>query len=155
MVNNSAKTKINGKVRLSEDKGKCEQILNVSGDVKIDEVGYFENGVKVEGVVDTKVFYLSSVDRYPVAVLNEMIPFSYLVEGEGMKGKEGIELTAAVEQIGAVMLDDKTLEIKGTITIHVIAFSKEKGGVIVNIEESPLDPEKMQKLPSMVGYIVK
>ena len=60
-----------------------------------------------------------------------------------------------IVQLSASMLDQSHAEIKAVISIGVLAFSMKEVERIVSVKEEPLAIEEVQKIPGLVGYIVK
>ena len=91
----------------------------------------------------------------PVGAVQEIYPFSQLVEIPEMSAQAKVELDASLEQLSAVMLDQEHVEIRAAVRLDLIAFVQE---VIQNIEEateSEPDLEMLRNRPGLVGYIAK
>ena len=114
-----------------------------------------DKGVRVEGVLDGVVLYLTSDDHLPINSMPVVIPFSYVIEAKEMKPDDHYRIHAALDQVSAVFIDGDEIEVKAEITFDMIVLSPESADVIVQIEEKELDMEKLQQMPSIVGYIVK
>ena len=155
LVKNNAKTRISKRIKRSESDDPIMQLCHVEGQVKIDEYTLYENGIKVEGVITADVLYISSNDRNPINSTFLMVPFQYMIEMEGVNEQSNFEVTSAMEQLNVTMLDSSELELKATVSLCAIAFEGKETSTIKELDISPLNPEKMQALPSMVGYIVK
>ena len=84
-----------------------------------------------------------------------MVPFSYLVEMDGMKETDQYEIVPHLDQISINMIDSDEVELKAVLSLSAIAFTPLQATLIKDVLVSPLDAEKMQKMPGMVGYVVK
>ena len=155
LVKNNAKTRITKRMKRPENNDTIMQLCHVEGQVKIDEYTLYEDGIKVEGVITADVLYISSSDSHPMNSTFLMVPFQHLIEMEGITEKSNYEISSAIEQLTVTMLDSNELEVKATVSLCAIAFETEQTYAIKEIDVSPLNPEKMQALPGMVGYIVK
>ena len=155
VAKNAAKMKMDQRVSLHQVKGKILQILYMDGSCKVDEMENADKGVRVEGVLDGVVLYLTSDDHLPINSMPVVIPFSYVIEAKEMKPDDHYRIHAALDQVSAVFIDGDEIEVKAEITFDMIVLSPESADVIVQIEEKELDMEKLQQMPSIVGYIVK
>lgn len=152
---NNAKTRISQRLKLKDAKESIMQICHIDGSVKIDEMNLLSDGIKVEGVVTADILYISASDSHPLSSTFLMVPFHYLVEIEGIHENDNYEITAHLDQISINMVDSDEVELKAIVSLSAIAFENKRGSAIKDITTTPLDAEKMQKLPGMVGYIVK
>ena len=72
-----------------------------------------------------------------------------------MQESARIELESGIEQLSAVLIDGRTVEIKAMLDLNLIAFGKEKLKKIDEVTEKEMDLAKLQKCPGITGYIVK
>lgn len=152
---NNSKVRVTDRVNVGAGQPSILQICNASGNVRIDEEVLVEGGVEVEGVVDVQILYVSEDDNKPIGAAKGVIPFSQFVEIKGLDENCMYQITPSVEQISVIMLDSEEVEIKAALNLDTIAFMKLDESIIVGIEERPCNLEKLQNMPSMVGYIVK
>ena len=148
------KHKVQEKVLLSGG-NRILQICHGDGNVKIDEVRIVDGGLRVEGILETQILYLTVEDHSPVAVHTELIPFQVEAEVPGIHADSTYQLEAGLEQLSAVMLGGDTAEIKAVLTMDVFVLNPVCEQVILGIEEEPLDMEVLKKMPGMVGYVVQ
>src|SRR5699024_8924026 len=76
-------------------------------------------------------------------------------EARGVGEESVYQLNPGIEQLGAVMLGGDMVEIKGVITLDLLVLEQAKVPVITEIQSEPLDMQKLQQLPGIVGYIVQ
>jgi len=152
---NNSKLRVTDRVNVGSGQPSILQICNASGNVRIDDQVLVDGGVEVDGVVDVQILYVSEDDNKPIGAAKGVIPFSQLVEVKGLDTNCLYQITPSIEQISVIMLDSEEVEIKASLNLDTIAFLKLNEPIIVGIEERPCDMEKLQNLPSMVGYIVK
>ena len=151
---NMLKHKVQEKVLLTGG-NRILQICHGDGNVKIDEVRIVEGGLRVEGILETQILYLTAEDHSPVAVHKELIPFQVEAEVPGIHADSMYQLEAGLEQLSAVMLGGDTAEIKAVLTMDVFVLNPVCEQVIFGIQEEPLDMEALKKMPGMVGYVVQ
>ena len=131
------------------------QICHSDGSVKTDEIEITENGLKIDGVLEVRLLYLTADDSAPVSASTEMIPFHAEAEVPGIEKDSVYQIEPGLEQLTAVMLGQDTVEIKGAVTLDILVLKKVCEQVILNVREEPLDVEKLKKMPGIVGYYVQ
>ena len=152
---NNSKLRVTDRINVGSGQPSILQICNASGSVRIDDEEFVEGGIEVEGVVDVQILYVSENDNKPIGAAKGVIPFNQFVEVKGLDENCLYQITPSIEQISVIMLDSEEVEIKASINLDTIAFCKLNESIIVGIEEYPCNLEKLQNMPSMVGYIVK
>lgn len=155
LMRNSNKARVTERVKINEDNPKLLQICYGSGNVKVDEMTPVDNGIQVDGVIDVSILYISADDKQPLQAIRSLIPFTQVIDIKDLKPNSNFEVKSNIESINIVMLDTQELEIKANIVLNVIVFDKLTESFIVDCKEEPVDLDKLQDLPGMVGYIVK
>ena len=131
------------------------QVLNVEGNVRIEDVRFEEQGIATEGLIFARVLYVAGDDGAPIQSKEVVIPFEYLVETQSVGASDRCEIRGILEQIGGYVVDGNELEIRAVAGIYVTGFSPVKMEMIDEVEESPYDEEELAKIPSITGYVVK
>lgn len=155
LVKNAAKCRMTEQMELKEDKEKVLQICSCEGKVLLERQEIKPDGVLAEGTVEVNILCITPDDHMPVGAVQEIYPFSQLVEIPEMSAQAKVELDASLEQLSAVMLDQEHVEIRAAVRLDLIAFVQE---VMQNIEEateSEPDLEMLRNRPGLVGYIAK
>lgn len=155
LARNSSKCKASEKMKLTGQQPKILQIISSSGTIKIDEVLRTENGLQIDGIVAVSVLYLAPDDNQPIQQTAGMIPFSYQIDVPGMHEQTTWHLRHSLEQLGAVMLGGDETELKAIIHLEVLVMEQLTADIITDVEAKPYDMEEVEKLPGIVGYIVK
>ena len=91
----------------------------------------------------------------PFYSVDGMIPFSHVIEANGISQDSTFFLQADLEQLSTSMIDSNEIEIKAVISLNVLVLQCEKRMIISKIEEQPLDMDKIQVMPGITVYIVK
>lgn len=155
LVKNYAKCRITEQMELAESQEKILQICACEGHVNLERKELVEHGVLAEGIVTVELLYITTDDNMPVGTVKEIYPFSQVIEVPEMSDDLQMELDCGIEQLSAVMLDQEHIEMKATIHLDLIAFLPQKISNIEELQEEPLDMEKIQNSPGLVGYIAK
>ncbi len=155
LMKNNSKVRLLESVSLESGQPQILQICNASGQVKLDEKTIEENGILVEGILEVQILYITEDDQRPMGVLKGMIPFSHLVEVKGIMPNSIYDIRASVDQLNTLMVSGNEVEIKAAINLDTIAFHVTEEKIIVDVENRGSLLEKIQDLPSIVGYIVE
>lgn len=154
LAKNTGKCKIAEKVNVRYAE-RILQICHNDGTIKIDEVEVKEDGLHIEGVLEVHLLYLTADDGEPVKSSTEVVPFHYMAEAPGINQDSVYQLNTGLEQLTAVMLGSDTVEIKGVLTLDVLVLQPICEPVITSATEEPMNLQKLQELPGIVGYIVQ
>ncbi len=155
LMRNSNKARVTDRIRIEDNSPRLLQICYGSGNVKIDDVEMIENGLQVDGVIDISILYISADDTQPLQAIQSSVPFTQVIEIKDIKPDSIYEVTPNIEQINVMMLDTQEVEVKASIVLNVIVFDKLTESFIIDFKEEPMDFDKLQEEPGMVGYIVK
>lgn len=154
LTKNMSKCKIVERVTL-ENADRILQICHSEGTVKIDDTEVKEDGLHVEGVLEVRVLYLTSDDAQPIQSSVEDIPFHYLVEAPGIDADTICQLNSGLDQLNAVMMGGGMVEVKATVSLDLLALQPVCERIIISAADTPMDLNRLQKLPGIVGYIVQ
>ncbi len=144
LVKNEAKLRISQQLKLSDDK---ERILQEP----------VENGLQVEGILSVHILYATTDDSFPVAHSFEQIPFTQVIDVQGMgKDAAGInyEFEPGIDQLVVSLLDNERYEIKASLSLAALVLKEDCFDKIVEIREEPLDEKKLVAQAGVTGYIV-
>jgi LysM repeat protein len=102
--------------------------------------------------------YATTDDSFPLAHTFEQIPFSQIIDVQGLnRDTEGVsyELEPAIDQLSVNLLDNERYEIKASISLDALVLQEECFDKIVEIVEEPLDAQTLADRPGVVGYLVQ
>lgn len=154
LAHNTGKCKISEKVSL-ESPNRILQICHSVGTVKLDEVSVREDTLVMDGALEVRMLYLTDDDVWSVQSATELIPFHYEAEIAGIRADSVWYLEYGVEPLTAVMVGGDTVEVKAVITLDMLVLQPVCRTVILRAETKPLDMEKIQQMPGIVGYLVQ
>ena len=156
LIKNVTKSKVIEKIQPKNiDNVHIMQVCSCIGDVKPDDISIAEDGLLVEGAVETTILYICSDDTNPLCCLKETIPFSQKIEVNDIKEDSIYSVKASTNQIQANMTGTDEIEVKASILLECLVFDKLSKSVIVDMEEQNYDMETISNLPGIVGYVVK
>ncbi len=140
-------------IKLENQADKLLQICTSTGKVQIDEQEIQENGIALEGIIELDILYITDNDDKPLGSTKGIIPFQHFLEVKNMSPTDHYQLQSDISQISVLMLDSEELEAKVVINLGAIVFTPATQSVIASLEEAPLDLERLQKMPGIVGFI--
>lgn len=155
LVKNASRTKNTVKLNIAQEKGHILQICNSSADVKIENIIVSDNGLKAVGKIKACIMYISSEDSNPVCCECKEVDFEHRIDAEGITNDDKYYINWRVEQVSANMLSTDEVEIKSVVALEVIVFKEEKRAFISEINEEPIDMEKVNAAPVLKGYVVQ
>lgn len=153
LLKNQGVVRISDRIKLENKKDKILQICTSTGSVQIDEQEITEGGIQLEGIVELDILYITENDDNPLGCARGILPFSHFLEVKNISEKEHYQLQSEISQISVIMLDAEEVEAKVVINLNTLVFTPATGEVITAIKEEPLDLEKLQDMPGIVGYI--
>ena len=123
------------KERVTAEQGEPPLLLaeQVFGEVKLEGLRAVKDGVEAEGVLMAEVLYSSEDDREPVSVLKRGIPFTQTVEWKGIRPDTELTGEVCLEELDFQSLTDREGELRGTLTLHVLAKSAETAEAVTDI----------------------
>lgn len=155
LMKNISKCKTSSKRKLNLDAAHIMQICSCNGEVRLDDMSIEEDGILVEGVVDTSVLYICSDDGNPLCCARETLPFSHKIEVANMNQNCIFKIQSMVEQLNCSMIGADEIELKAVILLDCIVFDRISKEIIIDIKEQEYDIEKISKIPAIVGYVVQ
>lgn len=168
LIKNQSKAKVSDKLKLDSAGGSVMQIFGSDGVVKIDDIkinvndiatddmaGEAGKGIVVEGIVTINIMYISSDDLRPISVAKEIIPFTHEIEAPGITSDSLVFIRPSLEQLTTVMVGNNEIEAKAIAVFDTLVLNCVTEEVILDVEEKPLDMEKIKAIPGMAGYHVK
>ncbi|HIQ96878.1 MAG TPA: DUF3794 domain-containing protein [Candidatus Limivivens merdigallinarum] len=155
LVRNFSKCRAAERIHMEQNSPRMLQFCHSHGEVQIDESKVTEQGILVEGAVFVTILYVTSDDEIPFAVMEGAVPFSHLVEVEGIHGNCRYTLKASLEQLSAAMIDSEEIEVKANINLNAFVVEVKEAGCVTDIQEQELDLAKLQAMPGMIGYQVQ
>lgn len=155
VVKNNSKARITDRVKKSESQPGIMQICNAYGSVKVDEMQVVDGGIEVDGIIDVQIMYISDDDRKPLSSIKGVIPFAQTIEVKQINENCYYDVKPALETISVILLDSDEVEVKTGVNLETIVFNRVAEPIIVEVTEQDIDFNKLQEMPSVVGYIAK
>ena len=154
LMKNQSVVRVSEHIHINQDTDTILQICNATGTIQIDEQEIVADGIALEGAIELDILYVTENDERPLAVVKGTIPFTHTIEIRGIKPKDDYELQSTINQISVMMLDSQEIEAKIILNLCAFVFTHGNQQIITQIQEKPLDMERLQAMPGLVGFIV-
>lgn len=155
LIQNHSKCKLSEKLSLPELREDILQICCNSGNLQIEKQAVEEHGIRIEGILHLRFLYVKENDEMPFAVWQGMVPFSYLIECEGIQEDALFEIQHVLEQLSVSLLGSQEVEVKAVLAFHSLVKRQKEEELITKITlEEPVIDENA-KTPGIIGYMVK
>lgn len=152
LMKNQSSVRISDHVKINNNEN-ILQICSSSGTIQIDEQEITEEGIQIEGAITLDILYITDNDERPLSMANAVIPFSHLIEIKGISPDDSYELQSDINQINIIMIDSDEIEAKITLLLCALVFTGKSQEAITGISETPLDMQKFNDMPGLVGFI--
>lgn len=150
----------NGKMKLSEhfkaeDEVQILKILHTRNQLQIMNQSVTEEGISITGNVDLQIMYESGREEEKYGVIRESIPFSYVLEVDGMQKNCVCPMQAEVDQVAVSIIDGNEIDVKCVLFFRSNIYLEWKEKIVEQITVTDLDNEKMSSLPGIAVYMVR
>lgn len=150
-----SRARVSGRMKLGETDPKVMQILSSGAQVHLDHTERTEQGVLAQGTVELWVLYAASDDAQPIACAVHAFPFEHTAEiPEDESGCEW-QVFCCLDQLMVTMLDAQELEMKAMVQLQMLFDAPDSLELVEDLEEAPLDMERIRRMPGMVIHIVQ
>lgn len=155
LVKNEGKCRVAGKLKIQSGAGKILQLMHSEAEAVLDETKVVEDGLEMNGTLLVKCLYITGNDEMPYYALEGMLPFSYVMDVNGITPNCTSNVSVAVEQLNITMLDSEELDVKAVVRVQGAVFCEHTEEMIKDIQVQQLDMNKIKSLPSMAIYVAK
>ena len=155
LMKNQSALRLVQQIKIENHQAKILQICQTDANVKMDSTQITKSGIRVEGVIYVQMLYIAADDRRPLSVLKGMLPFSHVIEVEGIHDGCTFEIIPAPLSVTSAMTDSETIDVKAQLTLDTIVFEPKVLHTIADVKVSQMDDEKLEKMPAIAGYVVR
>lgn len=153
LIRNFSKCRAAERLGVGDTQEGILQLCASEGEISIEQLEIVPEGLQVEGTLAVRILYVTSDDKNPLASIKNVVPFHHTIEVPGIQPDSRYQLEAGIEQMTTVMLDASQVEVKAVIDLNCIVFGKNSMDRLIGVREEPLDMERLQERPGIIGYI--
>ena len=150
-----SRARVSGRLKLKDTDPKMMQILNTGAQVHLEHTERSDQGVLIQGTVELWILYASAEDAQPLACTVHTVPFEHTAELQEGSSRCEWQVFLCMDQLMVTMLDAQELEMKAVLQIQVLFCETERLELVEDLEEEPLNMERIRQMPGMVIHIVQ
>lgn len=155
LLKNESRMRVSERLPLPEGMPGMLQICRGSAEIKPDVCIREEETLKLSGVLEVCLLYISEEDEKPLQSYRTELPFTHQIEVRGLTGESTYDIRCHVAESAFGMVRSGEAELKAELVFSVVAMENRKEEMIVDTQKEAFEEERLEKLPSMVGYTVK
>lgn len=155
VMQNHSKCKLSEQLSLPEVRDEILQICHSGGEVQVEKMEVAAEGIQIEGILHVNFLYVKENDQIPFDMWSGMIPFSYLIECEGIDLNLRYDITYGLEQIAVELAGNGEIEIKAVLAFQSFVRKPMNLEMIDTIELQLYETTEREKRPGIIGYVVK
>ena len=148
------KCKLKQSHKLKEGTPFMTKVLHTLGNIYPEREAWEDGKLHMVGSVSVQMFYETSDEEMPYAVTECMVPYELEMESilpeEDMEEKPSVVIEPRLEQIEAVQVDSREVEIKGVIAFSVLATGIKEDQCLGEVAVKPIDTAQYALIPSVV-----
>lgn len=151
-MKNVAKVRLSDSFQMDNSMEKIMQMCFSTAEISIDHVEQVECGLHFEGVMLVHLLYLAAEDDFPLVHTQASIPFEQTVEIMNCKEETQYDYEVWVDRVQVSIMDNREYEVKGGVSIAVMAWNDEPYERITDVETREMGMDTLPAQPGIVGY---
>ena len=155
LLKNDSRMRVSERLSLKEGMPEILQICRGSVEIKPDVCVREGEVLKLSGVLDVNLLYISEEDEKPMQSYRTELPFTHRIEVRGLTPESSYDVRCHVAESSFGMMRGGEAEMKAELAFCVLVMESRKEEMIVDTRREEFEPERMEEMPSMVGYTVK
>jgi len=145
------KNKVMEQIKLPADAGDWVSMCYCNAEPIIEEKTPVENGIELLGTMTVTALYFSEGDR--MELLEEQIPFEYVLELPDESEDCRYDVTVTAEQLSISPLPDNEADVRVILKFELFGFCMQNENLMIDIREEKQDVEMADDLPGIVAYV--
>lgn len=155
LLKNDSRLRVSERLPLPEGMPGILQICRGSAEIKPDVCTREEEALNLSGVLEVNILYVSEEDDRPLQSHHAELPFSHQIEIRGLTPESAYDIRCNVTEAAFGMVRSGEAEVKAELAFSVLAMENRTEEMIVDTEREEFDENRLEELPSMIGYTVK
>lgn len=155
VLKNDSRMRVSERLPLSEGMPGIMQICRGSVEMKPDVCTREEENLKLSGVLEVNLLYISEEDDRPLQSYRTELPFAHQIEIRGLTPESTYDVRCHVAECSFGTVRSGEAELKAELAFCVLAMENRKEEMIVDTERIEFDENRLEELPSMIGYTVR
>ncbi len=111
-------------------------IISTSGNVCIQKKEVQDGKIKIDGTIEGYVVYIANDEKSNIRAINTTMPFSKIIEIPEITSSMVVCEKAVIQNIECKALNERKINLKASIEVNFMVYSKEEVEYIENIEDT-------------------
>ena len=155
ILKNDSRMRMSERLVLPQGMAGVLQICRGNIEMKPDVCMREEDNLKMSGMLEVNLLYISEEDDRPLQSYRTEVPFSHQIEVRGLTPESTYDVRCYVAESSFGMVRSGEIEMKAELAFSVIVTENRKEKMIVDTQREEFDCNRPEELPSMIGYTVK
>lgn len=155
LLKNDSRLRVSERLPLPEGIPGILQICRGSAEIRPDVCTREEELLRLSGVIEVNLLYVSEEDDRPLQSHRAELPFTHEIEVRGLTAESTYDIRCHVAEASFGMVRSGEAELKAELAFSVLAMENRKEEMIVDAEREEFEENHLEKLPSIIGYTVK
>lgn len=155
ILKNDSRMRVSERMMLPEGMPGILQICRGSVEMKPDVCVREEETLNMSGTLEVNLLYISEDDERPLQSYRGELPFSHRIEVRGLTPDSTYDVRCYVAESSFGTVRSGEIEMKAELVFCVIAMENRTEEMIIDTEREEFDADRLEDLPSMVGYTVR
>lgn len=155
LLKNDSRMRVSERLSLAEGMPGILQICRGSAEIKPDVCIREGENLKLSGMLDVNLLYISEEDDRPLQSFHKELPFAHQIEIRGLTPESTYDIRCQVAESTFGMVRSGEAEMKAELAFSVVAMENRREEMIVDTVREEFEEDRLEELPSMVGYTVK
>ena len=155
LLKNDSRMRISERLPLPEGMPEILQICRGSVEMKPDICIREGENLKMSGVLEVNLLYISEEADRPLHVYRTELPFAHQIEVRGLTPESSYDVRCFVAESSFGTVRSGEAELKAELAFSVLAMENRREEMIVDTERTEFDADRLEEMPGMVGYTVK
>lgn len=155
LFKNDSRMRVSERIPLSDGMPGMLQICRGSVEMKPDVCVRDGENLKLSGILEVRLLYVSDEDDKPLQSYRTELPFTHQIEVRGLTPESTYDVRCYVAESSFGMVRSGEAELKAELAFSVIAMENRREEMIVDTERKEFDANYLEDLPSMIGYTVR
>lgn len=155
VLKNDSRMRVSERLSLDESMPGMLQICRGRVEMKPDVCVRDGELLRLSGNLDVSVLYVSDEDEKPLQSFYTKVPFEHQIEIRGLTPDSVYDVRCNVAEAMFSMVRNGEAEVKAELAFAVMVMENRKEEMIVNTERVEFETDRLEELPSMIGYTVK
>lgn len=155
VLKNDSRMRVSERLALGEEMPGMLQICRGKVEMKPDLCTREGETLRLSGNLDVAILYVSEDDDKPLQSFMSKVPFEHQIEIRGLVPDSIYDVRCNVAEAVFSMVRNGEAELKAELSFAVMVMENRKEEMIVDAERVEFEADRLEELPSMVGYTVK